>query len=335
MTTDFRQLGADGPAVFPLALGCAAMSGTYGQKRDDAESLATIDEALEHGVTMIDTADFYGSGHNEMLIGRAIKGRRDKVILSAKFGGLRSPDGELCGLDTRPVAIKNFIAYTLQRLGVDHIDIYRPARLDPAVPIEDTIGAISDLVQAGYVRHIGLSEVGPDTIRRAHAVHPITDLQIEYSLMSRTPEQHIFPLLEELGLSVTAYGVLSHGLLGGARPQAQAGDRRAVLPRFSGENFRRNSELVAALTALAQEKGATNAQMAIAWVMAQGDRIIPVIGPRNRTQLRDALAAARITLSAEDLAAIEQAVPADEVAGTRVNARQMEMLDSEQPPSGR
>ncbi len=215
MSTDFKRLGSQGPAVFPIALGCAAMSGTYGQSRDDAESIATIHEAIERGVNVLDTADFYGSGHNELLIGKALQGRRDKVLLSVKFGGLRSPDGGWVGLDARPVAVKNFLAYTLNRLGVDHVDVYRPARLDRQVPIEDTIGAISDLVRAGYVRQIGLSEVGPETIRRAHTVHPICDLQIEYSLMSRNAEKEIFPLLKELGIAVTAYGVLSHGLLGG------------------------------------------------------------------------------------------------------------------------
>ena len=220
-----RRLGSTGPAVFPLALGCMGMSGMYGPS-DDNESIATIHAALDSGVTMIDTGDFYGTGHNELLIGRALKDRRDQALLSVKFGALRAPGGGWTGVDGRPAAVKNFAAYSLTRLGVDHIDIYRLARLDPQVPIEDTIGAIAELVQAGYVRHIGLSEVGPKTIRRAHAVHPVSDLQIEYSLISRGPEIEIFPLLQELGIGVTAYGVLSRGLLSGSKPSA-ANDFRA------------------------------------------------------------------------------------------------------------
>lgn len=333
MSTDFKRLGSQGPAVFPIALGCAAMSGTYGQSRDDAESIATIHEAIERGVNVLDTADFYGSGHNELLIGKALQGRRDKVLLSVKFGGLRSPDGGWVGLDARPVAVKNFLAYTLNRLGVDHVDVYRPARLDRQVPIEDTIGAISDLVRAGYVRQIGLSEVGPETIRRAHTVHPICDLQIEYSLMSRNAEKEIFPLLKELGIAVTAYGVLSHGLLSGTVSQAGKGDLRANLPRFKGENLERNQKLVEALDKIAQEKRVTNSQLAIAWVLAQGSSIIPIIGSRNRTQLQEALGALEIRLSAADLARIERAVPAEAVAGTRYHEEQMKMLDSERKGS--
>ena len=233
-----RQLGTSGPAVFPLALGCMGMSGVYGPAEED-ESIATIHAALDRGVNLIDTGDFYGMGHNEMLIGRALKGRRDRCLLSVKFGVLRGPDGAWFGQDARPAAVKNFLAYSLKRLGVDHIDIYRPARLDGNVPVEDTVGAIADMVKAGYVRGIGLSEVGVSTIRRAHAVHPITDLQIEYSLISRGPEAKIFPVLDELGIGVTAYGVLSRGLLSGSTPVGQ-GDFRGHLPRFAGENFVRN-----------------------------------------------------------------------------------------------
>src|SRR3954451_14868567 len=203
-----RRLGSTGPTVFPLSLGCMGMSGMYGPA-DEAESVATIHAALDAGITLLDTGDFYGTGHNEMLIGRALQGRRDQVLLSVKFGALRGPDQSWLGFDARPVAVKNALAYSLPRLGVDHIDIYRPARLDPAVPIEDTMGALVSLVEAGYIRAIGLSEVGPETLRRARAVHPITDLQIEYSLVSRGPEAEIFPLLHKLGLGVTAYGVLS------------------------------------------------------------------------------------------------------------------------------
>ena len=240
-------------SVFPIGLGCMGMSGMYGYS-DETESIATIHAALDQGINLIDTGDFYGLGHNEMLIGRAIKGRRDKILLSVKFGALRGPDGSWLGIDARPAAVKNSLAYTLTRLGVDHIDIYRPARVDPNVPIEDTIGAIADMVKAGYVRAVGLSEVGPETIRRAHAVHPIVDLQIEYSLISRNPENRIFPVLGELGIAVTAYGVLSRGLLSGSVPAAK-GDGRVHFPRFNSENLARNQRLVGVLKALADEKG--------------------------------------------------------------------------------
>ncbi len=329
MSTDFRRLGSQGPAAFPFSLGCAAMSAAQGQATDDAESIATIHEAIERGVNLLDTADFYGGGRNELLIAKAMEGRRDKVLLSVKFGGLRSPDGAFVGLDGRPASVKNFLTYTLTRLGVDHIDVYRPARLDPEVPIEDTIGAISDLVKAGYVRQIGLSEVGPETIRRAHAVHPISDLQIEYSLMSRNPEKEILPLLHELGIAVTAYGVLSHGMLSGTARPAGRGDSRAHLPRFREENFKRNQMLVEAFGKIAQEKRVTNSQLAIAWVLAQGSSIIPVVGSRKRTQLQEALGALDIELSADDLLRIEQAVPVEAVAGTRYDEHQMKALDSE------
>lgn len=329
MSTDFRRLGSEGPPVFPIALGCAAMSGTVGQPTNDAESIATIHAAIERGVNVLDTADFYGHGHNELLIGKAIQGRRDQVVLSVKFNGLRSPDGAFVGLDSRPAAVKNFLGYTLNRLGVDHVDVYRPARLDPQVPIEDTIGAISELVQAGYVRQIGLSEVGAETIRRAHAVHPICDVQIEYSLMSRNPEKDIFPLLKELGIAVTAYGVLAHGLLSGTARPAGTGDPRAHLPWFREENFGRNQKLVEALGEIAQDKGVTTAQLAIAWVLAQGSNIIAIVGSRKRTQMQEALGALEIELSADDLARIEQAIPANAVAGTRYDEHLMKMLDSE------
>ncbi len=325
--TKTRQLGNSGPAVFPLALGCMGMSGVYGEA-DENESIATIHEALDRGITLLDTGDFYGQGHNEMLIGRALKGRAGKPLLSVKFGALRGPDGQWLGFDGRPAAVKNFLGYTLNRLGVDHIDIYRPARVDPKVPIEETIGAISDLVKAGYVRYIGLSEAGPETIRRAHAVHPISDLQIEYALISRNPEKEIFPVLEELGIGVTAYGVLSRGLLSGSSPSGK-GDFRAHLPRFSGENLQRNRKLVEALHRISEEKGITPSQLAIAWVLAKGRNIVPLIGARKRSQLAESLEAVKIQLSATELSQIEQAIPADAVAGTRYGAEQMRMLDSE------
>jgi aryl-alcohol dehydrogenase-like predicted oxidoreductase len=221
-----RQLGSNGPRIFPLGLGCMGMSDLYGPA-DESESIATIHAALDAGITLIDTGDYYAAGHNELLIGRALRDRRDKAVLSVKFGALRGPDGSWIGLDARPVAVKNFLAYSLRRLGVDHIDIYRPGRLDPNVPIEETVGAIGDLVKAGYVRAIGLSEVVPDTIRRANTVHAISDLQIEYSLISRGPETTIFPVLAQLGIGVTAYGVLSRELLSGSIPTVADGFSRA------------------------------------------------------------------------------------------------------------
>lgn len=326
-TLKSRQLGSTGPNVFPLALGCMGMSGMYGST-EDGESIATIHAAIDRGVTLLDTGDFYGCGHNEMLIGRAIKGRRDRAMLSVKFGALRSPDGGWIGTDGRPSSVKNFAAYSLNRLGVDHIDIYRLARLDPNVPIEDTIGAIADLVKAGYVRHIGLSEVGADTIRRAHAVHPISDLQIEYSLISRSPEAEIFPVLAELGIGVTAYGVLSRGLLSGSIPTAK-NDFRAFLPRFSGDNLAQNQHLVAQLNQIAVEKGVSSSQIAIAWVLAKSKDIVPVIGARTQTQLSESLAALQVDLSSEDLIHIESVISPNAIAGTRYDSHQMQMLDSE------
>ncbi len=304
------------------------MSGMYGPA-DEAESIATIHAALDNGVTLLDTGDFYGAGHNEMLIGRALRDRRGQALLSVKFGALRAPDGKWGGVDARPVAVRNFLTYTLTRLGVDHVDIYRPARLDPAVPIEDTVGAIADLITAGHVRAIGLSEVGPETIRRARAVHPIADVQIEYSLISRAPEAQIFPLLTELGVGATAYGVLSRGLLSGSRPNAAAGDFRAHLPRFTGENREQNDRLVAELGRLAEERGVRPSQLAIAWVLARGKNIVPVVGARTRAQLAESLGALQVSLSPEDVARIETAVPPSAVAGTRYDEHQMRMLDSE------
>jgi len=325
---ELRPLGATGLNVFPLALGCMGMSaGMYGPA-DDNESIATIHAALDAGVALIDTGDFYGMGHNEMLVGQALKGRRDRALLSVKFGALRSPDGAWGGFDSRPAAVRNFVAYSLKRLGVDYIDIYRPARLDPNVPIEDTMGAIADLIRAGYVRHAGLSEVGPDTIRRAHAVHPVADLQIEYSIVSRAPEAAIFPLLTELGISATAYGVLSRGLLTSSRPAA-AGDFRAHLPRFTGENFNRNEKTIEALRQLAAGLGITPSQLAIAWVLAKGRHIVPVIGARTRKQFAESLAACAVKLSVSDVASIEDTIPPSGIAGSRYDERQMKVLDSE------
>jgi aryl-alcohol dehydrogenase-like predicted oxidoreductase len=307
-----------------LALGCMGMSGAYG-KTDDAKSIAVIHAALERGVTLLDTADFYGSGHNELLIGKAIAGRRDQVQLSLKFGMLRGPDGVPGAIDARPAALKNFLAYSLVRLGTDYVDVYRPARLDPAVPIEDTIGALADLVKAGYVRSIGLSEVGPETIRRAAQVHPIADLQIEYSIASRDPEDAIFPLLAELGIGATLYGVLSRGLLSASA--LAAGDGRAHLPRFSAANREVNAKLVAALQSLATRWGITPSQLAIGWVLAKQPEFVPTLGMRTLQQLEEALTAK--PLSAEQLADVEAVAPRGAIVGTRYPAAHMGALDSE------
>jgi aryl-alcohol dehydrogenase-like predicted oxidoreductase len=295
---------------------------------DEKESIATIHAALERGVNLLDTGDFYGMGHNELLIARALREHRSKALLSVKFGALRGPDGNWLGIDTRPPAVKNFLAHTLTRLGVDHVDIYRPARLDPNVPIEDTIGAIADLVKAGYVRAIGLSEVGADTVRRAHAVHPIVDLQIEYSLVTRGPEARIFPALESLGIGVTAYGVLSRGLLSGWKP-GKVGDYRGHLPRFTGQNGEQNAKVVATLDKLAAAKGTTTTKLVIAWVLAKNAHVVPVLGARTRAQLTESLDAVDVDLSAGDMAEIERAVPPTAVVGTRYHEEQMRALDSE------
>ncbi|MBO3458636.1 aldo/keto reductase [Aetokthonos hydrillicola Thurmond2011] len=328
-----RQLGANGPTVSAIGLGCMGMSDVYGSA-DRAESIATIHTALDAGITLLDTGDFYGMGHNELLLHEALSGRRrEDVFIAVKFGALRSPDGNFIGFDGRPEAVKTYLAYTLKRLGTDYIDLYQPARIDPKVPIEETVGAISEMVKAGYVRRVGLSEAGSDTIRRAHAIHPISWLQIEYSLFDRGIEVDILPTVRELGIAVTAYGVLSRGLLSGhwskERSQQAQQDYRGHLPRFSGENLERNLSLVEALRQIAQEQNATVAQVAIAWVLSRGNDIIPLIGARRRDRLNEALGALDLHLSKEELAQIEAAIPADAVAGDRYNPEQMAMLDSE------
>ncbi|ASW55519.1 aldo/keto reductase [Plantactinospora sp. KBS50] len=314
-------LGRTGPAVSTLGLGAMGMSGGYGPA-DRAESIATVHAALDAGITLIDTGDFYGMGHNELLLAEALRGRdRDSYLLSVKFGGLGGPGGRIGGgYDCRPEAVKNFLAYSLTRLGVDHIDVYRPARLDPAVPIEETVGAIKEAVDAGYVRHVGLSEVDAATVRRAHAVHPVADLQIEYSLLSRAVEADILPTLRELGIGLTAYGVLGRGLISGRWRADQAirpGDYRGVSPRFAAGNVEHNLALVEALRQVASAKGCTVAQLAIAWVAAQGPQIVPLVGARTRERLAEALPAADLTLSADDLAEIEKAVPRGAARGDR------------------
>ncbi|MDQ0683748.1 aryl-alcohol dehydrogenase-like predicted oxidoreductase [Streptomyces achromogenes] len=335
MTMRTRSLGLTGPQVSALGLGCMGMSALYGGG-DRAEGIATIHAALEAGVTLLDTGDFYGMGHNELLIGEALRtapaARRQQALTSVKFGALRGPDGAWSGYDGRPAAVKNFAAYSLQRLGVDHIDVYRLARLDPDVPIEETVGAIAELVEKGYVRHIGLSEVGAETIRRAAATAPIADLQIEYGLISRGIEKSILPATRELGISITAYGVLSRGLISGhftADRKLAADDFRAHSPRFQGDNLQHNLNLVEALRKIAGQKGVSVAQIAIAWVLAQGEDIVPLIGARSRERLAESLGALDVVLDAADLTAIEEVVPADAAAGERYAAAAMAHLDSE------
>jgi aryl-alcohol dehydrogenase-like predicted oxidoreductase len=333
-----RSLGSGGPEVSAFGLGCMGMSDFYGPA-DEAESIATIQAALDAGITLLDSGDYYAAGHNELLIREALRGRpREQAVISVKFGLMRGPDGSVVGNDLRPPAVKNFLAYTLRRLDTDYVDVYRPGRVLPDLPIEETIGAIAELVQAGYVRHIGLSEAGAETVRRAHSVHAISDLQIEYSLLSRGIEDEILPVCRELGIGLTAYGVLSRGLLSGhwSRERAKTlgtRDFRASAPRFTGENLERNLELVDALRALAEEKGATVAQLAIAWALSRGDDVVPLVGARRRERLAEALGALDLHLTTDDLAKIEQAIPANAVAGERYQAEQMATLDSERSAS--
>lgn len=321
------KLGASGPEVFPIALGCMGMSGMYGPTDED-ESVATIQAAVERGVDLIDTGDFYGMGHNEALLRRALVGRRDRVKLSVKFGALRGPDGSWLGVDNRPAAVQNACAYSLNRLGVERIDVYRPARLDPAVPIEDTVGAIGVLIKKGYVGHVALSEVGAETTQRAAAVSPIVDVQLEYSLVSRGPEAKVFPALQALGVGATLYGVFSRGLLTGRVAQGPT-DFRTWLPRFSKQNAAQNASVVAAFKSFAADRGSSPAQLALAWVLAKQPRFVPVIGVKTRAQLEDALGALERPLAADEVDALEALVAPTALAGTRYPGPQMAHLDSE------
>ena len=331
MAVETVALGTGGPLVSRVGLGMMGMSGIYGPA-DEAESIATVRAALDAGITLLDTADFYGMGHNELLLRDALRGvDRSSVFIQVKFGGQRDPGGAFVGYDASPAAVKNFLAYSLTRLGTDYVDLYQPARLDPRVPIEDTVGAIAELIQAGYVRHVGLSEMSAATIRRAHAVHPVSGLQIEYSLMSRGIEASVLPAARELGISVTAYGILSRGLMTADARQIGEGDPRSRFPRFQGENLRRNLGLLAAVEKIAGEAGATPAQLAFAWALSRGADIIPLIGTKRRDRLAEALGALELRLGAAELAALEAAVPAGEVAGDRYDAGSMAALDSEQP----
>lgn len=326
-----RTLGTTGPEVSAVGLGMMGMSDFYGPA-DRTESIATIHAALDAGVTLLDTGDWYGQGDNELLLRDARQGRnRDNAVISVKFGVMRDPSGAVIGLDNRPAAVKNFLAYTLKRLGTDHVDIYRPSRLDPAVQIEETVAAMAEMVKAGHVRHIGLSEVGAETLRRAHAVHPICDVQIEYSLISRGIESGLLPAARELGVGITAYGVLSRGLISGHWSKERSGQRdfRSHLPRFAGDNLERNLALVDQLRAIADAKGVTVAQIAIAWVSSRGSDIVPLVGARRRDRLAEALGSLGVTLTEQDLAAIDAAIPTGAAAGTRYDAHQMAILDSE------
>ncbi|HEY7145914.1 MAG TPA: aldo/keto reductase [Streptosporangiaceae bacterium] len=328
---DTTTLGRDGPRVSRLGLGLMAMSGIYGPA-DDSESIATIRAALDAGITLLDTGDFYGMGHNEMLLRDALRGvSRDSVFICVKFGGQRDPAGAFTGFDASPAAVKSSLAYSLRRLGTEYVDLYQPARLDPRVPVEDTVGAIAEMIQAGYVRHLGLSEMSADTIRRAHAVRPVTAVQVEYSLMSRGIEARILPAVRELGIGVTAYGVLSRGLLSSASARdISGGDPRAArFPRFQGENLRRNLDLLAGLEQIARQHDVTAAQLAFAWVTARGPDIVPLIGTKRRDRLAEAVGSLRLALTPDQLAAVQAAVPAGQVAGDRYDPGQMAALDSE------
>jgi aryl-alcohol dehydrogenase-like predicted oxidoreductase len=325
------RIGSKGTPIACAGLGCMGFLGGYGPS-DDAESIAAIHAALDAGLALLDTGDFYGMGHNEMLLGEALKGgRRQRAFLAVKFGAMRGPDGVYAGFDARPLAVKNFLAYSLRRLKTDYVDLYQPARFDHAMPLEDTLGAIADLVQAGYVRNIGLSEVSAATLRRAAALNRMAALQIEYSLLSRGIEDAILPAARELSVPVVAYGVLSRGLISAAtlREPAFGGDIRARMPRFSAGNLPRNRALIAALAKIAAARGVSVAQLAFAWMRARGSDIVPLIGARNRAQLAEGLAGLALTLSADELAAIDKAVPKGAAAGARYNAAAMRHLDSE------
>jgi aryl-alcohol dehydrogenase-like predicted oxidoreductase len=314
-----RALGGQGLEVSALGLGCMGMSDFYGPA-DEAESVATLHRALELGVTFLDTADMYGPFRNEELLGRALRGRRDRVVLATKFGNRRAPDGAFLGICGTPDYVRSACDASLQRLGVEVIDLYYQHRVDPSVPIEETVGAMAGLVKAGKVRYLGLSEAGPATIRRAHAVHPISALQTEYSLWTRDPEAEVLPTVRALGIGFVAYSPLGRGFLTGRFRSADdlaADDWRRQNPRFQGENLGRNLALLGRVEALAREKGVTPAQLALAWVLSRGPDVVPIPGTRRRARLEENAAAAAVSLSAAELARLEEAMPPGAAAGTR------------------
>jgi aryl-alcohol dehydrogenase-like predicted oxidoreductase len=319
-----RRLGSEGPLVSTIGLGCMRMSNIMGGPQPesdgdrDRESLATIEAALDAGITLLNTGDFYGMGHNEALVSRAIRGRRDQVFLSVKGGIQRTHAGAILGMDGRPNSIKNYAAYSLQRLGVDHIDLYQPARADPSVPYEETIGAVADLIGEGKVRYLGVSEVDANLLRRAHGIHPVTALEIEYSLASRFIERDVLPVARALGIGIVAYGVVTQGLLAGAMRDGIIDDKLAAsFPKFQGENLRKNLATVGVLEDLARSKGRTPAQLAVAWVLARGDDIVPLIGTSRRSRLAENLGALNIDLDADELSALDAAFAPGAIVGSR------------------
>ncbi|MDY6891828.1 MAG: aldo/keto reductase [Pseudomonadota bacterium] len=324
-----RKLGSQGLEVSALGLGCMGMSEFY-SGRDEAEAIATIHRALELGVTLLDTADMYGPFTNEILVGKAIADRRDRVVLATKFGNVRGRNGEFLGIRGDADYVRQACDASLKRLGVDHIDLYYQHRVDPNTPIEETVGAMADLVQAGKVRYLGLSEAAPDTIRRAHAVHPITALQTEYSLWSRDPEEAILPTVRELGIGYVAYSPLGRGFLTGQIRRIEdlaEDDYRRHSPRFQGENFQKNLDLVAEIEQMAQEKGCTPAQLALAWLLAQGEEIVPIPGTKKRARLEENLGALAVQVTPEDCARIDRILPPGAAAGERYAAPQLQALN--------